>query len=121
MPSAQATSPADMIQHYRSKQRQYLEWRAGRQSEKQEESCYVSPHLRQLRTDWFAKRYEKYGGSDGQHPETPNAPSLHREENISSDGERAELHSSRRVCKSSQTNQPGTDAEDKRAEEDKDR
>jgi hypothetical protein len=120
MPSTEASSSGDMIQHYRTKQRQYLEWRAGRQ-EKQEESYYVSPHLRQLRTDWFAKRYEKYGRTDGQEPETPHSSSLHREESIPLDGKQAELHSSLRVCSASSSNKSEIDGEDKRAKVDKDR
>jgi hypothetical protein len=31
------------------------------QREKQEERSYMPPQLRQLRTDYFAKRYEKHG------------------------------------------------------------
>lgn len=117
MPKTEASSSGDMIQHYRTKQRQYLEWRAGQQ-ERPEHSHYVSPHLRQLRTDWFAKRYEKYGGTDGQEPEPPHASSLQREESISLDGKQAELHSSLRVCNASRL---GTEGEDKRAKVDKGR
>lgn len=51
---------SQMLQHYRMKQRQYLQWRS-EQQEKHEEPCYFPPHLRQLRNEWFAKRYEKYG------------------------------------------------------------
>lgn len=47
-----------MLQHYRSKQRRYLQWRSDQ--EKNGEGPYIPPHLRQLRTEWFAKRYTKY-------------------------------------------------------------
>jgi hypothetical protein len=45
--------------HYRTKQRQYLQWKTS-QEEQQEELCYFPPHLRELRNEWFAQRYEKY-------------------------------------------------------------
>ena len=53
-------SNAQMIQHYRTKQRQYLA-RKSEQTATQEDANYFPPQLRQLRTDYFAKRYEKYG------------------------------------------------------------
>ena len=45
-----------MQQHYRRKQRQYLRWR-NEQAEQQESCSYIRPYLRQLRQDWFARRY----------------------------------------------------------------
>jgi hypothetical protein len=110
-----------MIQHYRNKQRQYLQWRTGQQGEKQEESCYISPHLRQLRTDWFAKRYEKYAREDGQEREAHDLPSIRRCTIIPSHGGEAELHSSHRASERLRFNKTEIDGEDKRAGEDKDR
>lgn len=49
-----------MIQHYRMRQRQYWQWKSG-QKVPQEETTYYPPHLRKLRTEYFARRYEKYG------------------------------------------------------------
>lgn len=48
-----------MLQHYRTTQRRYLQWRS-KQEENQEDPSYYPPHLRQLRSDWFEKRYTKY-------------------------------------------------------------
>jgi hypothetical protein len=42
------------------RQRQYWQWKS-EQKEPQEETTYYPPHLRELRTEYFAKRYEKYG------------------------------------------------------------
>jgi hypothetical protein len=47
------------MQHYRTKQRQYLQWRRS-QEEQQEVPCYFPPQLRELRNEWFAKRYVRY-------------------------------------------------------------
>ena len=49
-----------MLQHYRSKQREYLHWRS-QQEEKQEKPGYIAPHLRDIRNEWFTKRLDKYG------------------------------------------------------------
>ncbi|KAF2646662.1 hypothetical protein P280DRAFT_15974 [Massarina eburnea CBS 473.64] len=64
--------PADMQQHYRPKQRQYLQWR----TDQGEKASYIRPHLRQLRSEWFAKRYtdaksasEKRQSQKNQHSE----------------------------------------------------
>ncbi|KAF2871170.1 hypothetical protein BDV95DRAFT_55952 [Massariosphaeria phaeospora] len=51
---------SQMIQHYRTHQREYLQWRS-RQEKHQEEPGYFPPQLRQLRTAWHAKRYQKHG------------------------------------------------------------
>jgi hypothetical protein len=51
-----------MIQHYRTKQRQYWQWKCALEGKKECPS-YYPPHLRQLRSEWFVKRYEKYGRS----------------------------------------------------------
>lgn len=53
------SSPADMLQHYRAKQRKYLRWRS-EQEECHEQIPFFPPQLRQLRQEWFAKRYETY-------------------------------------------------------------
>ncbi|KAF2702805.1 hypothetical protein K504DRAFT_539361 [Pleomassaria siparia CBS 279.74] len=50
---------AQRIQHYRMKQRQYLQWRSAQQKQ-QDQTCYFPPHLRVLRNEWFATRFERY-------------------------------------------------------------
>lgn len=64
-----------MLKHYRTKQREYLQWRS-EQEEKQGKPCYFPPYLRKLRNEWFEERYEKYrrGGQNekidlGQEPQ----------------------------------------------------
>lgn len=49
-----------VLQHYRAKQRQYMHWRT-EQEDKRVEPCFFPPRSRQLRSEWFAKRFEKYG------------------------------------------------------------
>jgi hypothetical protein len=49
-----------MLQHYRMRQRKYWAWKRQHQDSKDGPS-YFPPHLRQLRLEWFAKRFEKYG------------------------------------------------------------
>ena len=48
-----------IMQHYRTQQRRYLQWRS-LQKEWRDESSYFPPRLRVLRNEWFAKRYNRY-------------------------------------------------------------
>jgi hypothetical protein len=53
-----------MLQHYRGKQRNYLQWRS-QQDINQVGPNYYPPHLRNLRNEWFAKRQEMSKRQEG--------------------------------------------------------
>jgi hypothetical protein len=53
-----------MLQHYRGKQRNYLQWRS-QQDINQVGPNYYPPHLRNLRNEWFTKRQEMSKRQEG--------------------------------------------------------